>query len=105
MNHQDEVKAPVVPVVGMGATLCYLSDRHACTVVWVSKTGKTIRIQEDTATRTDKNGVSESQDYTFTPNPNGAIHEARLTKRGWKVTKGTTLVSLGVRSEYYDFSF
>src|SRR5678809_718969 len=35
------------PRVGDGATLCLWSDRHAATVVYVSPSFKTIRIQED----------------------------------------------------------
>ena len=94
----------VVPVVGMGATICYHSDRYPATVIWVSASGKTIRIQEDNAVRTDMNGMSECQDYTYSPDPNGAIRTARLTKRGWKVSKGPS-VALGTRRKYYDYSF
>jgi hypothetical protein len=89
--------------VGLGATKCYLTDSHAYTVISVSKSGKTIQIQRDQALRTDNNGMSESQHYTYDRNPQGEIETARLTKKGWSV-KGTR-VSLGYRSEYYDYSF
>lgn len=57
------------PTVGMGATILGYSDRHAATVVSVSKDGKSVDIQRDTATRTDKNGMSECQDYEYSPTP------------------------------------
>lgn len=68
----------VTPKVGDGATLQMYTDRHACTVIAVSPSGKQVTLQEDTATRTDKNGMSECQSYTFARNPNGKVHVVRL---------------------------
>lgn len=65
-----------VPVVGEGATEFMHTDRHAFTVVEVSKDGKTCYIVEDIATRTDSNGMSDSQQYSYAPNPNG--HRIKL---------------------------
>lgn len=93
----------VVPTVGMGATELCWSDRHAYTVIAVSPTGKTVTVQADRATRTDKNGMSESQEYSFEPNPQGQVYHLRLTKKGWAY-KGIRF-ALGYRSEYHDFSF
>jgi hypothetical protein len=93
----------LVPVVGMGATSLMYTDRHAYTVVWVSKSGKTIRVQEDHAERTDSNGMSESQTYFHTRNTEGVVHTVRLTKRGWS-SKGARF-ALGYRSTYHDYSF
>lgn len=56
--------------VGDGATICYYTDRKAATVI--AKTAKTITVQEDTATRVDKNGMSDSQAYSYAANPNGS---------------------------------
>lgn len=93
------------PEVGMGATIYFWTDRRAATVTKVSPSGKTIELQEDKATRTDNNGMSEMQRYTFERDPNGGIHLARLRKNGtWKTATGNG-VTLGNRSEYYDFSF
>jgi len=64
----------ITPKVGDGATLQCWSDRHACTVIAVSESGKRITLQEDTATRTDNNGRSECQSYTFARNPSGKTH-------------------------------
>lgn len=92
-----------VPAVGMGATLLGWSDRHAATVVAVSASGKTCKVQQDHAKRVDKNGMSEMQQYEFSPNPNAPVLVVRKTKRGWM--SGGLRVALGHRSEYYDFSF
>jgi len=92
------------PVVGMGATLLSWTDRHPATVVWVSPSGRTIHLQEDTATRTDANGMSECQAYTFTQDPTATVLVARLTPRGWKVVKGDRVL-VGHRDAYHDFGF
>jgi hypothetical protein len=85
------------------------SDRHAATVVEV-KSPKLIVIQQDTSTRKDNNGQSESQDWEFSPNPNAKRQEVSLRKNGrWMLAKGRmsngTVVRIGERDEYYDFGF
>lgn len=92
----------VVPTVGMGATMCGWSDRYPATIVKITPTQ--IHVQEDHAVRTDTNGMSESQDYTYTPNPAARIMVFRRTKRGYRSAEGRGLV-VGVREKYYDFSF
>lgn len=90
--------------VGMGATeLCY-TDRHPFTVIEI-KSPCRILVQEDTAIRTDDNGMSESQTYTYERNPNGEIRELIKTKKGWKEFKEDTRFLIGYREEYYDYSF
>lgn len=104
-NRLMENIAPAVPEVGMGATILSFSDRHAATVVEIL-TPKKVVIQRDNAKRTDSNGMSESQDYEFTPDPNGAKIIITLRKNGrWLEQKGSTVVNLGRRSAYHDFSF
>ncbi len=94
------------PEVGMGATICYWSDRHAATIIQVTRNGKRIVLQEDIAIRTDSNGMSEMQTYQFERDPNGALHIATKRKDGsYRITGGKTRVSIGNRSEYYDYSF
>lgn len=102
-NRIQEGGAWRMPVVGEGATELMWSDRHAYTVTWVSKSGKTFRARQDKAIRTDSNGWSESQTYRFEPNPNGSEVTVRWTKRGWR-NKGTGF-KLGERDEYCDPSF
>lgn len=95
----------LTPEVGMGATeLCY-SDRHPYTIIEVNE--KTITVQEDKSTRTDKNGMSDSQSYSFEPNPEGRKYVIRQGKDGhWMESpKGNPNVfMLGHRESYYDYS-
>lgn len=94
------------PTIGMGATIQYHSDRSPATIIEVSPSGKRIVIQEDSVTRTDNNGMSECQTYDYHRNPEGTIHIATLRKDGsFRLVGGKTLVSVGVRNRYYDFSF
>lgn len=103
INRLSEGKTAVKPEVGMGATeLCY-SDRHAYTIVEVSPSGKTIKVQPDKATRTDNNGMSDAQTYSFEPDTNAPIITVRLTKKGWQ-SKGRPF-AIGYRSEHYDYTF
>ena len=55
------------PEVGMGATILCWTDRHAATIIEVtSERGRVfLTVQEDKAVRTDKNGMSESQEYHY----------------------------------------
>jgi hypothetical protein len=108
MNRIAETIRPAIPQVGMGATILYHSDRSAYTIIAVD--GKQITIQRDKVTRIDKNGMSESQDYTYAPSPQGEIKTATLRKNGTYVIRGDalrggTIVRVGVRDEYYDFGF
>lgn len=92
------------PIVGMGATELCWSDRHAWTVVEVSASGKTCKVQRDIATRSDKNGMSESQSYDYAPDSSGEVIILRRNKRGQWVHKGTVF-KMGQRTEYHDDSF
>lgn len=102
MNHVMSRLATPTPEVGMGATILMWTDRHAATIVKVTPTQ--VHVQQDKATRVDKNGMSDSQDYTYEPNPEAPIQVFRKTKRGWRDRSGQGL-GIGYRCEYYDFSF
>lgn len=91
----------VIPQVGMGATICYWTDRAAGTIVKVTKTQ--IHVQMDNAQRVDNNGMSDSQSYSYSPDPNGAIRVFRKTKKGWNC-HGAGLI-IGRRMAYHDYSF
>jgi len=96
--------------VGDGATFLFWSDRHAGTVVEVRDGGRTVTVQEDTATRVDSNGMSDAQRYEFTRNLDGRKQTFTLRKNGRYVAKGQgmrngTTVRLGTRDHYYDYSF
>lgn len=100
------------PVLGMGATICLYTDRYAATVVEINrfKTGKRagmvskVVVQEDNAKRADTNGMSDSQDYTYTPDPNGRRFEFNVNAKGKFLGDGFSL-SLGNREKYHDYSF
>ncbi len=97
---------PPTPEVGMGATRLGYSDRHAHTIIEVSKSGKRITVQRDHAVRTDSNGMSDMQTWECTPNPTGATQVLSLRKNGrWAEVGGTTFYSIGTRREYYDYGF
>jgi hypothetical protein len=107
------------PVEGMGATILSWTDRHAATIIHVTNAHAqtVIYVREDTATRTDKNGMSESQSYAYAPNPQGRLYTFRRTKSGtWEEVSvnektgrfnktGGCGLRIGERAEYRDFSF
>lgn len=106
MIHQTDI----TPEIGMAATLVYFSDRHAATVVNVLHNGAVVHVQRDIATRIDRNGQSERQDYTYAPDPEAPVQvftkrkNGRYVRRGESLNSGTRL-GLGYRREYYDPSF
>jgi glyoxylate utilization-related uncharacterized protein len=106
------------PVVGMGATFLHYTDRSAGTISKVEtiKGVLYIEVQGDLSIRTDKNGFSESQVYTYIPQPDAHASRWRFkndrweqiylnteTNR-WKVSKNGGL-RIGSRETYHDFSF
>ena len=104
---------PLEPMVGMGATVLYWTDRSAATIMKVSENKKHIWISHDKATRTDKNGMSDNQEYTYeiinADKPETWV-EYTLRKDGKYHMKGNRMrgslsLLIGVRREYYDYSF
>jgi len=96
------------PEIGMGATVCWYTDRTACTIVDIKrfKTGKrkgqisAVLVQRDKAIRTDNNGMSDAQTYRYERCPDARISEFKVKKDG---SFGN--LSIGHRSHYHDFSF
>jgi hypothetical protein len=105
INHIYSQGNGPTPEVGMGCTILRWTDRSAGTVVWVSKTGKTIKVQDDKAIRADTNGMSEAQEYTYERDETAPIRVFRLTKKGWRGQGGGPGLSLGFRRAYHDYSF
>ena len=106
--------------VGMGATVMGWTDRYGCTVIDVFKKGSSqyVTVQEDHAKRTDKNGMSDDQDYEYTPNEEGRTWTFKKEKDGrWSEVLFSTSTNrykkhgsgsgmrLGVRDRHYDYSF
>lgn len=96
----------VKPVVGMGATKIMHSDRHPYTVIEVINERR-IRVQADTSHRVDTNGMSDCQEYTYAPNPDGEVVTLSLRKDDtWRVVGDSQLFSVGHgRHRYYDYSY
>jgi hypothetical protein len=108
------------PEVGMGATICHWTDRSAGTIIAVAKDGQgrwVIEVQGDHAKRVDDNGMSESQEYEYLPNPSGGVETFRFEDGRWcalrrnpesgrwnKQKQGHGLI-IGRREKYHDFSF
>lgn len=94
-----------MPVIGQGATLIMLSDRHAYTIVAITASGKTVKAQRDHTKRIDSNGMSEMQEYEYSPNVNAEVESFRLHKDGSYRNKYGTKLSIGERYSYHDYSF
>ena len=99
----------VTPEVGMGATYYVGSDRYPFTIVEVVNE-KTLVIQADEFKRIDKNGFSESQEYTYSPNPEARKIVITKRKTGRWVEKGQSSdcgsgYGIGHRRAYQDPSF
>lgn len=93
-------KGMPAPEVGMGATILMWSDRHAATIVKVTKTQ--VHVKRDKAIRIDKNGVSETQEYRFEPDPDAPVEIFRWTKKGLRKAGGGAALRIGDRDEYCD---
>jgi len=93
------------PQIGMGATINYVSDKVPATIVEIRS--NCIILQEDKYTRTDNNGFSEVQEYTYAPNLEGLLYTATLRKDRVYRLKGSPniYITLGKRRRYFDYSF
>jgi hypothetical protein len=90
----------------MGVTMQVGSDRFPGTIIQVTQNGRRIVFQEDEAIRLDKNGMSESQNYTYRPCATCTMYIATLRKDGkYRLTGGKVPVYIGYRDRYYDYSF
>jgi len=101
---------PRIPQEGEGCTILHWSDRDAGTIVTVEPGAKRIWVQADVSTRTDKNGMSDAQSYSYEPNPNAPKVPFTLRKNGKYYQEGATIkgsmpLLIGTRMTYYDYSF
>ena len=96
----------IEPYVGCPLTECHWTDRSAGTVVEVSKSGKTFWFTYDETKRIDNNGMSECQEYSYTPQPDGPRQKVTRRRDGrWKTSPGGSYVNLGYKRAYHDYSF
>ena len=101
----DAVDAEAV-TLGTGGTVVSWTDRHAVTVIGMSRSGHQIEVQYDTAIRTDSNGMSDAQSYRFERDTDGRIATFSRRKDGtYRIVGGQTRLLIGVRSAYHDYSF
>lgn len=124
VNHVWSRTRPVGPEdvhKGMGATFLSWTDRHAATVHQVFHVGKAnpktyIVVREDEWRRVDSNGISESQEYVFTPDPDGREEIYRWDGERWEGVRFNQSTNrwnkcrnygllLGERSKFEDPSF
>jgi hypothetical protein len=103
VNRMMEGATEIKPEVGMGATELMHSDREPYTIVEI-KSANRILVQRDDYKRIDNNGMSESQQYEYTPNQKASKVELIKTKYGWKQFKGSTRYAIGYRNRYYDYT-
>ena len=101
INHVMSRQGPVEAVVGMGATVLMWTDRKAGTIIKVTPTQ--IHVRLDKATRTDSNGMSDCQSYSYEADPAGSVYIFRKTKKGYRCHGQGLLI--GSREQYHDYSF
>ena len=127
------------PFLGMGATLLCWTDRNPATIteIYIKLRKVEIKVtpemkvdvdytladvvriglQRDHYKRTDNNGMSECQEYEYSPNPTSTVKYFRINKGGlWEGTyqnpetgrwikDDTYGLKIGVREKYEDPSF
>lgn len=94
------------PDRGMGATEIMYSDRHPYTVTNIIS-ARRIMVRADIATRTDTNGFSENQEYSYVEDETAPEITLFINKFGrWKRLgdAGGSTYLIGKREEYYDFT-
>lgn len=118
--YAESPKGEPAPTVGLGVTMLLHSDRHAGTIARVFKIGSAaaVEVTRDRTKRIDKNGMSECQEYEYTTDPGGAryvfkqlggrwveMHKRNPSVNRWSRVSGGSYLALGIRREYYNFSF
>lgn len=94
-----------IPYVGMGATQFVGSDRYPYTVIEVTDRDHVV-VQRDQYKRTDSNGLSESQEYEYTSDPQGQTHSIVYKDHYWRERKHRDNVfQVGSRRAYRDPSY
>lgn len=101
--------------INEGATEILFSDRHAYSILSISPSGKSMKIQRDNTKLLNpdslkfNNGgflahVEGNQEYEYIPNNNNIIRSARLHKNGkWYIVNGYHIIP--GKYEYFDYNF
>ena len=100
---------PRKPYVGMGCTRNAVSDCDPCTIIAMSKSGKSITIQDDEFQIISGSECDGTAQYEYYYNPRGSISGATMRKDGSYRLKGSCKgygrVNIGFRRRYRDPSF
>lgn len=115
-NMRKGMLTPVTAKVGDGATINLWSDRHACTIVKVTK--NTVTVRRDKATRDPSfkpewmpGGFSaiciniEDQKWTYEPDENGEVTTFHWSRKYNRYGQPGNLTLSAGRHEYYDYNF
>ena len=117
INHRDPFEfdwddrntMPIKPEIGMGATWNSGSDCYPCTIIAMSKSGKTVTLQDDECKVISGHQDDGTACYEYSRCPNGRIQGATMRKDGGYrlkgFSKGYGYVNIGIRRRYYDPSF
>lgn len=109
MNDIIYPNSSTVPVVGMGATLCYVTDTHPYTIVRVIDV-KTIEVVEDEYKVVKGNTHDGSAEYEYSPGKGKSEiytlrRNGKWVRQGESSAKGCTRLLPGIRRKYYDPHF
>lgn len=114
-KNQETIVVEEELLEGDGVTINYWTDKKAATIIAIDPKGKWIDVQWDKATRKDKNGMSDCQNYTFERDKNGHIQRFYKTRKKeytfftetgkYAYNSYGTYLSLKIRNEYFDYSF
>jgi hypothetical protein len=112
-NHPE-----VLPEIGTGVTFYSWTDRSAGTVTEIVDAKKMIiGIKPDRATRTDSNGMSDCQSYSYETIHDASPRYYRFSskKKCWEgvsknekgrwVLNGSNKIGIGHRDAHHDYSF
>lgn len=92
--------------IGVGATVSVGSDRIPCTVIKISKNKFKLVLQQDKYIRLDNNNMSDSQEYAYETDLNGTLYHAYKDKNeNYYCKEFNSIVILGLRRRFYDYSF
>lgn len=106
-NFPNSLATPdeITPEVGMGATVCYWTDRWPAVVTRTSKTGRTFWIKYISYKRIAGSTQDGSAEYEYGTFFEGdPEYKVQKSKKGW-TTHGGANVWLGRQERYHNPSF
>lgn len=108
MEEKLREQTTIVPKVGDKCTMHLWSDAHACQVVRISASGKTMWVKRNVVT-VDKNAENGMGHQNWILHENEFEgDEMKCTKRKdgrWRESRSNNLITIGLWHEYYDWEF